>query len=121
MNKTTIKSHKKFGRGVFASVNIKKKSIVESCHVLAFNEKEADLINKTNLGNYHYEFSKNLYLLALGNGSLYNHSYDPNAYYVVKKNCIKIVALRDIKKGEEVLINYNGNPKSKNKLWFEVK
>ena len=47
--------------------------------------------------------------LALGYGSLYNHSYNPNARYDdVGRQIKEYSALRDIQRGEEITINYNG-------------
>lgn len=46
--------------------------------------------------------------LPTGNVMLYNHAETPNAVYVVEKSVkkIKIVALTDIKKGQEITIHY---------------
>ena len=52
--------------------------------------------------------------MALGLGSLFNHSYrDQNVGWVrdTSAQCIKYRALRDIKAGEELCINYG-------RLWF---
>ena len=56
----------------------------------------------------------------LGFGSLYNHSYEPNAKYVrrVSKRVVEFVAIKDIKKGQEITVNYNfGDPDDKSKPW----
>ncbi len=59
--------------------------------------------------------------LALGYGSLYNHSYEPNARYEASRRRTKIfVALRKIATGEEITINYNGEPGDRSPVWFEI-
>ena len=59
--------------------------------------------------------------LALGYGSLYNHSYRPNARYDDIGQLTKIfTALRDIPPGEEITVNYNGDPSDRAAVAFEV-
>lgn len=58
--------------------------------------------------------------IGLGYTSLYNHSYRPNAMYRKRysRRAIEIVARRIIQEGEEITINYNGNPRSQKPIWF---
>lgn len=115
-------TNKKY-RGVFATARIKKGEVIESCPVVIIPKKEQKLIDKTHLFSYYFIWGKNnTAAIALGYGSLYNHSYNPNAEYEedVKKQIIIFTALRDIKKGEEITTNYNGEPDSKDKVWFKV-
>ena len=59
--------------------------------------------------------------MALGYGSLYNHSYQPNARYDDGRGQTKIfMAIRDIALGEEIVVNYNGEPDDKTPVWFKV-
>ena len=59
--------------------------------------------------------------VALGFGSLYNHSYTLNARYEdVNGHMKNYVAIRDIQAGEEVMINYNGDANSTEPVWFDV-
>jgi hypothetical protein len=60
--------------------------------------------------------------LALGWGSLYNHSFCPNAIYQkdLEGAKIRFVALRFIAPNEEVLVNYNGDPGDQSPVWFTV-
>jgi SET domain-containing protein len=61
--------------------------------------------------------------ICLGNGSIYNHSIKPNSEYIkdFDNSIIRFIALKDIKVGEEILVNYNGIPDSDKKVWFEIK
>ena len=60
--------------------------------------------------------------ICLGFGSIYNHSYNPNATYKKQINdlFIDFIALNDIKKDQEITVNYNyGNPDDKTTLWIK--
>lgn len=43
-------------------------------------------------------------------GSLINHSYQPNTYLKWKNKKWYVVASRNIKKGEEITLDYNNTP-----------
>jgi SET domain-containing protein len=59
--------------------------------------------------------------VALGYGSLYNHSYSPNARYLdVGRMTKAFISLRDIAPGEEITINYNADPHDMADVGFEV-
>ena len=53
---------------------------------------------------------------------LFNHSYTPNATYDINfdNHTFDFFAYKDIKAGEEVLINYNGDVDDEDPLWFDV-
>ena len=56
----------------------------------------------------------------LGYGMLFNHAYNPNATYeIVFENHTFNFAYKDIKAGEEILINYNGEVDDDELLWFD--
>ena len=60
--------------------------------------------------------------ICFGYGSFYNHSYQPNATYKkkIKDKVIEFIALKDIKKSEEITVNYNyGNADDKSRLWIK--
>ncbi|MDA1231473.1 MAG: SET domain-containing protein-lysine N-methyltransferase [Planctomycetota bacterium] len=104
-----VKNIKGKGRGVFARTLIPKHTIFERVPLLVIPANE--ILNcdhgKMLLG-YIFEYKKQV-ALALGYGSLYNHSYNPNARYDDAGRQIKeFSALRDIYPGEEITINYNG-------------
>ncbi|MCR4261041.1 MAG: SET domain-containing protein [Candidatus Colwellbacteria bacterium] len=125
MVRIKLKKSKGKGRGVFAESSIKKGQIIETCPVIVLPKKDTKLIEKTGLYDYYFGWGKGLKesAIALGYGSLYNHSFDPNALYIkdFKKELLIFKARRNIKKGEEILVNYNGDPLSQNPMWFKVK
>ena len=62
--------------------------------------------------------------LVLGYGSIYNHDNPANMMYkgVMDNHSIEYIAARDIKKDEELTVNYNnagGSHISKEDNWFE--
>lgn len=105
-----VKRAKGKGRGVYARVFIPAGTVFERAPLLVMAEKEALEGDHANvLPAYVFEYGKGKVALALGFGSLYNHSYSPNARYDDAGNQVKEYrALRDIERGEEITINYNG-------------
>lgn len=117
-------------RGVFARVDIKKGETIERCPIIEVSKHDTANLNESLLVTYFLYFGKNKERLAimLGFGSLYNHSYHPNATFKIKakEKLIDFIALGNIKKDEEITFNYNhGNPKDKKTsndkrpLWFD--
>lgn len=105
-------------RGILAAKDIKKGQVIERCPVVLMPIKHDTYIEQTTLKHYYFEWNKKNSAVVLGYGSLYNHSYAPNAQYVYNyhKKLMVYRALKDIKKGEEVFINYNYIPRSRKKL-----
>lgn len=116
-----VKKVKGKGRGVFAKSPIKKGSVIERVPVVLvpINQLVGGLQCPI-LTKYFYLWGKNTVAISLGYGSLYNHSYTPNAEYRHGDKTISYVALRDIDEGEEITVNYNGDPKSKGAVGFKV-
>lgn len=110
------------GRGIFATAFIPKGTIFEQAPVLVMPAKELEVDQEdTVLSHYTFAWGKNSVAVALGFGSLYNHSYSPNACYEDVSGQMKnYIAIRDIEAGEEVTINYNGDADSKEPVWFDV-
>lgn len=113
---------KKAGRGVFAARSIKQGDIIEKCPVLVFPRKDYLLVKKTELRNYYFMWGKSTSAVCFGYGSIYNHSYEPNATYEkrIREKTIKFIAIKNIKEGEEITVNYNyGKPKDQSPLWIK--
>ena len=110
-------------RGVFCATSIPEGSIIEICPVLKLPPEDMELLKKTTLYNYYFiwEEDEKSGGIALGYGSIYNHSYQPNARYLVDFEALtlEIFAIRDIEAGEEITFNYNGDPDDQSKVWFE--
>lgn len=117
-----VKKTKGKGRGVFASRPIAKGTIIERVPVVILPVQEiyTDTIS-TKLADYVFNWGKDKVAIAMGYGSLYNHSYRPNAAYAAKGRRTQVYsALRDIDADEEITVNYNGDARSRKKLWFDA-
>lgn len=112
------------GRGVFASQAYKPGDTIEVCPIIRLTEADRRAIDSTSLYSYYYSWGEDSSeaAIALGYGSLYNHSYHPNAKYTkdLDKDSLKISAINDIDIDAEILINYNGDPTNNSGLWFDV-
>ena len=116
---------KNMGRGVFARMPIRSRTLIEIAPVIVMNSSERTLLDQTLLHDYIFEWgdeSKNC-CMALGYIPLYNHSYQANCEYVMdfRKQIIIIKSVRPIKVGEELFINYNGDWDNGKKVWFDKK
>ena len=119
-NKITVKDTKDMGRGVFASEDIKAGETIEVAPILIL-QFEDFIDTKWNLLFEYYFWMDDEVVLALGYGSLYNHSKENNAEYEIniKNKSITFKAIKEIKKGEEIFFNYKGTSSTKTPLWFE--
>ena len=110
------------GRGVFTTSSIKKDEIIEICPVIVMQPGEIETLDKTTLYDYYFLWGDEgtQCAVALGYGSLYNHFCPSNADYVMDfdEHTIDIFAARDIKAGEEITINYHGDPYDDTPPWF---
>jgi uncharacterized protein len=117
-----VKRIKGKGRGVFARRRIFKGEVIERVPMIVLTAKEFEEdLSGTSLANYCFAWGRNQVALALGYGSIYNHSYTPNARYDDVGPRTKVFsALRVIEPDEEITVNYNGKPRSRSAVWFEV-
>lgn len=113
------------GRGVFAGRNIKPGDVIEVCPVLVLDGAAAEgHLDMTGLYDYYFAWGEHeeAIAIALGYGSLYNHSYTANADHIFDytEEVIRIIACRPIRQGEEITINYGGRPDCRDPVWFTV-
>lgn len=118
----------KKGRGVIAKKIIKKYTVVELANVVLIPNNDYDLIQDTILYHYIYEWDDpktkgdKTNAIALSISQFFNHSYTPNLKYIYdyENSTIEYRAIKDISKGEELTVNYNGKVEDKTPVWFEV-
>lgn len=112
------------GRGVFTSKDIPEGTVVEISAVLVLTEEERAHVEKTILYDYIFEWGEEGLecCVAWGYVSMYNHSYDASCEYEMDfyHRIITIRTLRNIKAGEELTVNYNGDDDLNNPVWFDV-
>jgi uncharacterized protein len=107
--------------GVFAAQDLEPGEMLEICPVLLFPKEELAHIDKTILYDYYFDWTPDQYAICLGYGSLYNHSYAPNAEYDMdfEGQTIDFECIKPIKAGEEITVNYNGYPEDQTTVWYE--
>jgi SET domain-containing protein len=121
-----VKYFGKKGRGIVAVADIPQDALIERSPVLIIPPKDRGTTDKTIVFTYvfmweHETVEQDLYksegraAIALGLTSLLNHSYEPNAAFIRHIDAleIEIRALRLIRAGEEVTIDYQMD------LWFD--
>jgi SET domain-containing protein len=113
------------GRGVFACRDFAPGELIERTPILLIPPGDWPSVAPTMLADYVFNFGpeKDHAALALGLGSLYNHSYAPNARYFKdwERREIRFVAVRAIRPDEEITVNYNGVPDDLRPVWFSVR
>jgi hypothetical protein len=108
------------GRGVFAAGAFSPGEVVEVCELIHLPTMAEDALAESDLNGYVFDFHGVL-VLALGCGSLYNHATASNATYEFRHepDLIVVVAVAPIAPGDEILVNYLGEPHAEGDLWFE--
>ena len=113
------------GRGVFATQHIPAGQLIEICPVVVLPGSEKDYLQESELYNYYFIWGEEdeAFAIALGFGSVYNHSYTPNAFYEAdyQKNILIFRTLVNIEADSEITVNYNQDPTNQDPLWFDVK
>ena len=110
------------GDGVFAARAFAPDELVECCPVVVCPPDQEALLEETELRGLYFTWKNDAIAVALGFGSLYNHSWEPNARYELdhRRKVVRFIAVRAIDEGEEVTINYTGDPDGRGDLWFDV-
>lgn len=100
----------KYGRGVFAERDIEAGEEIFTDNLLLLSEDD----NGPTLRRYEFGFDDDKAGIALGKSSLLNHSKTPNADYapfdINGHPIIKVWAIKKIKEGQQIFIDYGYNP-----------
>ncbi|KAH9911503.1 uncharacterized protein B0H18DRAFT_892713 [Fomitopsis serialis] len=105
------------GRGVYAARTLEPRTVVEISPVLLFSKAEYEEHGRhTLLDHYTFRWRDGRMALALGLGSLFNHSQQPNVSYTLdtETESIRYMTTRRIQEGDELCIFYG------HKLWFDA-
>lgn len=109
---------------MFTSEDIAAGTVIEISPVIIMSRKERELLDKTLLHDYIFEWGekKDRCCMALGYVPVYNHSYESNCEYEMdfEQEQISIKTVRPVKAGEQLFINYNGDWNDTTPVWFEV-
>ena len=97
-------------------------SVIEICPIIVIpGEQAREIVRGFVLYEYYFEWKKDSIAIALGYGSLYNHSASPNAVFEpdYKNQYIIFKSIKEIPAGQEILVDYHaGTPDEK--VWFEI-
>lgn len=109
-NLLILSSHPSRGRGVYASKPLRAGTVVEISPVLLFSKEEWENHgSKTILDCYTFKWGRmGEMALALGLGSLFNHSATPSVSFRLDRSahCITYTLMSDVVAGEELCISY---------------
>lgn len=120
-NKIYVARSSIHGLGIFANEDIAKGEVFEITPILDVVKSKEEDLGREFLYDYRFAYNKNgkttKLVLALGYGSLYNHSDDPNANWKLNEvlDMFEFYAVKDIKRGQEILIYYG------NKEYWEAR
>jgi len=101
----------RFGRGVYAKRDYARGEIIEVSPAVIV--KKRDIRDDDRLADYAFEWARGKYAIALGYGSLFNHSEEhQNATWRndLAHNRLIFYAIRPIKRGQEIFTNYGYDP-----------
>jgi SET domain-containing protein len=111
------------GRGVFTQEPIEKDTVIEIAPVIVMQREDRIHLDATRLHDYIFEWGETRQecAMALGWLPLYNHSSSANCEYFMdfEEEAMFLKSVRDIKAGEELTINYNGEVNNEKPVWFE--
>lgn len=95
-------------RGLIATEAIAENIVFERCPAIIF-PKNPSIIEQTIFDHYVFDWDETHEALALGYGSLHNHSNSPNVRFELDHEAMAVVfiAMRDIAVEEELMINYD--------------
>jgi SET domain-containing protein len=117
-------NNSRYGRGIYATQDIPKGTLFHEAPVIVCPDDQYKKLKKTALRNYYFNWGEDYQevAIALGFGSLFNHSYTPNARFEnnLEKQTVDFYAHTNIVAGDEIFVNYNGEPDDMGELWFDV-
>lgn len=111
------------GWGIFALRNFAEGELVERAPVVVMTAAEMELLNQTKLHDYIFHWGEEGgCCMALGHVPIFNHTSPSNCEYFqdTAGACIEIITVMEIKKGDEMTINYNGDADAPGDVWFET-
>ena len=112
-------------RGILATKSIKKGVIIDISHFIIISNKDYEIIENTIVYDYIFEFidsGRKVRCIILSFTQFINHSYIPNVRYRYNSRDKTVIyeTIKDIEKGQELTVNYNGISDNKDPLWFKV-
>jgi uncharacterized protein len=120
-----IDNTKEKGRGVFTNETIDAGDVIEIAPVIVMSAQDRMHLDATLLHDYIFEWGedKKRCAMALGWIPMYNHSSNANCDYFMdfEEAAMFLKTVRQVHKGEELTINYNGDFDNARDLWFKIR
>ena len=118
----SVRRTARMGWGVYTTEAIPKGTLVEESPVVVMDAAARALIDRTPLHDYLFEWGedRSLCCMAMGYVPVYNHASPSNCEYEMdfEKGVIAVTAMRDIRAGEQLFVNYNGDWDDPRPVWF---
>jgi uncharacterized protein len=107
--KVYVNNTKHNGKGLFAKkdIKLKEKIIIFSGKVMHWNELIK--IKNSKIKDNSLQVSKTDFMVSKGKLNFLNHSCDPNAGIFISGKKASLVAIKDIKKDDEITFDYSTN------------
>ena len=99
------------GLGIIAKQDFNKNELVEAAPIIEIPEKDNNLCAWTIFGKYWFSLTDQICCIGLGYTSIYNHANKPNASFYSADKVLLIKAIKKIKKGEEITVDYQWGKK----------
>ena len=114
------------GRGVIAERDINRGEIITNCELLLLDIVDSQKVNETDLKYYTFVYDTvGRDCLVLGDGEIFNHDDNANTLYGLipwnGRKLMRFQAARDIKKGEQLFIDYNADTKVNSRDYINAK
>jgi uncharacterized protein len=98
------------GRGLFATRNLRRGTVVEVAPVLIVPSEQVDTVDETVLRWYVFDWDGEAHAVVLGKASMCNHSDEPNAELFLddaeQGPVAELTVIRPVRAGEELLLDY---------------
>jgi uncharacterized protein len=111
------------GRGLFATRRLPAGTVIERAPVLIVPRTQLPALRSTVLDDYLFWWDEGHNACAFGWASLFNHACPANVRFrcIQSARLIEFTTVREIAAGEEMTINYLGDPDDPTPPWFEVR
>lgn len=109
-----IKATNKYGRGLYASKNIKQGSRIMLCELLVLSPEDTLALSYTSLADYVFTYNEKQDTLVLGDAELFNDNGNKSnvSYYLRQYNgrtVMEFIANQDIALGRQLFIDYSAD------------
>jgi hypothetical protein len=110
------------GRGVIAARTFAAGEVLERAPVLVVPRAQVAPLRGTLLDDYWFWWDETNVACALGWASLYNHACPANATFRCdhEARVLELTTVAAIAAGDEVTINYHGEPDDARPVWFPL-